>query len=61
MIKRRHAMATRVRKRQHILSNNLVLNVVDGMYEALSELPRALPEIFGNLSKAIGNYAKKKR
>jgi hypothetical protein len=61
MIKRRHAMATRLRKRQHILSNNLDLKVVDGMYEGLSDLPKSLPDIFRNLSKAINNYEKKKK
>jgi len=61
MIKRRHAMATRIRKRQHILSENLDLKVVDGMYEALAELPKALPEIFKNLAKAIGTYKGKSK
>lgn len=44
MVDRRHKMATRIRKRQHILSKELDLKVVDGMYEALAELPKALPD-----------------
>lgn len=60
LINRRHKMATRLRKRHHILSNNLDLRVVDGMYEALAELPKALPDIFKNLTKAIASYNSRK-
>lgn len=61
MVDRRHKMATRIRKRQHILSKDLDLKVVDGMYEALAELPKALPDIFKNLSKAIGSYKQRRK
>lgn len=60
MISRRHAMATRIRKQRRIIEKDLDLKVVDGIYEGLAELPKVMPDIFKNLSKAVERYFSRK-
>jgi len=56
----RHKLATVTRKNMFILSQALDLKLIENIYEALSLIPRALPEIFANLGKALLRINKKK-
>ncbi len=56
--KRRNKIATKIRKNQYILQNELDLKLVRDGYEALGDLSKALPEIFKNLAAAVGRFAK---
>lgn len=57
--KRRSKIATRIRKNQYVIQNEIDLQVVKRGYEALGDLTEALPEIFTNLAKAVGRFGKK--
>ena len=60
MKKARHKLASVVRKNMFILSEALDLKLIDSIYEALGSIPKALPGIFINLSKALLRINKKK-
>ena len=53
---KRNKLATRIRKNQYIIQNDLDLGVIDSMYEALSGLVKSSPEIFKLLAKALKRY-----
>ena len=57
---KRNKLATRIRKNQHIIQNDLDLSVIDSMYEALSDLVKSSPEIFKSLAKALSRYMARK-
>jgi hypothetical protein len=57
MRRRRNRIATRVRKNQFILSNELDLKLVEDMHGALGNLTTSLPELFKNLAAAVGRFA----
>lgn len=54
---RRHKIANRIRRNQHILQNDLDLKMVSDMYRALGSLTKALPEIFLSLAKSVERFA----
>ena len=56
----RNSIATRIRKNQFILQNELDLMLVEGMYNALRDLTATLPEIFKNVAQAIARYESRK-
>ncbi|MFL6263238.1 MAG: hypothetical protein ACJ76Y_26375 [Thermoanaerobaculia bacterium] len=56
--KRRNKIATKIRKNQYIIQNELDLKLVRDGYEALGDLSKALPDLFKNLAAAIGRFAK---
>ena len=53
---RRHKIARRIRKNQHVLANKIDLQLVDGMYGALRDMQNALPDVFKALAKAISRH-----
>jgi len=57
---KRNKLATRIRKNMHIIQNDLDLSIVDSMYEALSDLVKAFPEVFTSLAKALNRYIDRK-
>ncbi|WP_417386478.1 hypothetical protein [Gimesia sp.] len=57
---KRHRIACKTRKHQHVLSTELDLEVVTSMYGAFSQLVTAVPELFANLAKAINRFNNKK-
>lgn len=57
---KRNKLATRIRKNQHIIQNELDLSMVDSMHEALGELVKAFPDVFKSLAKALERYASRK-
>jgi hypothetical protein len=57
---KRNRIARRIRKNQHVLQNELDLQLVDNMYAAFGNLVRALPEVFVNLAKAIDRFTDRK-
>ena len=54
--KQRHLIAQKARKNHHILTQELDLQLVNSVYEALADLAKALPDILKNLSRAISRY-----
>lgn len=54
--KKRNTIATKIRKNQYIIQNELDLQLVRDGYEALGDLTRALPDIFRNLAAAIARF-----
>lgn len=56
---KRSQLAKTVRKNSFILENELDLNLLKSIYEALGDLAKALPKIFTNLSKAVSSFFKK--
>ncbi|HDP99255.1 MAG TPA: hypothetical protein ENN22_08750 [bacterium] len=59
MRKNRHKMARVVRTNVKILNDALDLELIENIYGALGNIPRALPELFINLSKAVTRFQKK--
>jgi hypothetical protein len=59
MYRARHKLADAMRENPYILANELDLDLVKGMYEALGEIVRALPEIFKNLARAVGRFSRR--
>jgi hypothetical protein len=57
---RRHKIAKKIRYNQHILANELDLQLIDATYDALSGLIKSVPGIFSNLAKAINRYLSRK-
>lgn len=55
---KRNKIATKIRKNQFILQNELDLKLVRDGYEALGDLAKALPDLFKNLAAAVGRFAK---
>jgi hypothetical protein len=53
----RQRLATRIRKRTHVLAKSLDLRIVDAQYEALEELIRAIPTKLPKLAKAVARFA----
>lgn len=51
--KRRHKIAKSIRRNQHILANELDFKLIDACYDAVSDLTKAVPNLFVNLSKAL--------
>lgn len=58
--KKRHKISRKTRKHQHVLANDLDLKVVDNMYDSFNSLVSMLPNVFNNLSSAVGRYQSKK-
>lgn len=56
--KKRNKIATKIRKNQFIIQNELDLKLVRDGYEALGDLSRALPDLFKNLAAAVGRFVK---
>lgn len=54
--KRRNRIATKIRKHQYIIQNELDLKLVDDMYRALGALPTAFPELFKKLGSAVRRF-----
>lgn len=52
----RNKLATRIRRNQFVLQNELDLMLVEGMYTALRDLTTSLPEIFKGLAEAVARY-----
>jgi hypothetical protein len=57
---KRHRVAQRVRVNQFVLSNNLDLQVVHGMYGAFTQVFSMFPDLFKNLGEAISRYELKR-
>ena len=53
---RRHKIAQSIRRNQYILANELDLRIIDACYDAMGSLTRAVPDLFGNLAKAVGRF-----
>ena len=56
----RNRIATKIRKNQFILQNELDLALVEGMYTALRELVTTLPSIFRTLAVSVARYDDRK-
>jgi hypothetical protein len=59
MRRARHKLAEAMRKNAYVLANELDLGLVKGMYDAIGEIVKALPEVFENLTKAIERFGKR--
>jgi hypothetical protein len=59
MRKRRHRIAKTIRKNQYIIANELDLELIGDIYNALGDLTRALPDLFKNLAQAVGRFTSK--
>lgn len=57
---KRNRIARRIRKNQHVLQNDLDLQLVDNMYAAFGKLANSLPEVFVNLAKAVERFMDRK-
>lgn len=57
---KRNKLATRIRKNQHIIDNELDLKLVESIYKALSMLVESFPETFTSLAKALNRYVTRK-
>jgi hypothetical protein len=56
----RHRIAKKAREHGHILSEELDLKLVNDIYEAAGELPKALPQVFKGLAGSIRRFNRKK-
>lgn len=59
--KKRNRIATKIRKNQYVLHNELDLALVNDSYRAFGELAKSLPEVFKNLAGAVGRFTRKSR
>lgn len=59
MYRSRHKLAGAMRKNPYILANELDLGLVKGMYEAIAEIVKILPEVFRNLAKAVERFGRR--
>lgn len=59
MRRARHKLAEAMRKNPYILANELDLDFVKGMYGAIGEIVKVLPEIFENLAKAVERFSRR--
>jgi hypothetical protein len=59
MRRARHKLAEALRKNPYILANELDLKLVRGMYDALGEIVKTLPEVFENLVKAVERFSRR--
>ena len=57
---KRNRIARKIRKNQHVLQNELDLQLIDNMYAAFGKLVQSLPEVFVNLAKAIERFSVRK-
>jgi hypothetical protein len=58
---KRHKIARKTRKHQHVLAFELDLAVVDSMYTALNNLVLSVPGLFNNLAGAVGRFESRKK
>ncbi|MBL1267923.1 MAG: hypothetical protein COA87_009280 [Halomonas sp.] len=58
--RKRNKLATRIRKNQYIIQEELDLRVIDSMYESLSRLVKSFPDVFKSLAKALERYIRRK-
>jgi hypothetical protein len=56
--KRRHLIASRIRRNQYILQNELDLQLIKDLYEAAGSLCNSVPDLFKNLSRAVRDVQK---
>jgi len=56
---KRHRIARKIRKSQYVIANELDLQVVRSLYDALKTLCQELPSIFSRLMKAVERFFKR--
>lgn len=54
----RNKLATKWRKNQHILANEIDLQMTTAMHTAVQDLVKAVPEIFKALARSVDDYAR---
>ena len=59
MRKRRKQLALVIRSNQHVLAEELDLELISAFYHALGTITTAMPDLFSNLAKAIERFSKK--
>jgi len=57
---KRHKIAKKARKHQHVLASELDLEVVDNMYQAFNNLVLSVPGLFKHLADAVGRFESRK-
>jgi hypothetical protein len=55
---RRNKIASRIRKNQFLLQNELDAKMIKDLYEAFGALCNSLPELFRNVSRALSDIQK---
>lgn len=58
---KRNALATAIRKNQHIIDSEIDIKLVDDMYAALGGVVKKAPELFVELGNALTRYGKRRK